>query len=590
MSQLLLKTEIKNENDIVSARKRARDLAHFLKLDNQEQTRLATAVSEIARNAYQYAKGGIIEYAVIEENSKAFISITIKDKGKGIVHLNDIQSGRYVSPEGMGVGLMGSKKLVDALEIETSSTGTTIELRKFIPLRRGLLTSLELKDLMNIFMKKDDNPLDEIQKQNHEILLTVTALNEKKEELARLNKELEETNRGVVALYAELDEKAESLRIANETKTSFLSDMTHEFRSPLNSILSISKFLLEETQTHNQTEQEKQVKFIISAAQSLSDLVNDLLDIAKIEAGKIPVRTEYFTIQDLFSTMRGLMRPIVSTNPEVTLTLQDVDSNLSMSTDEGKVSQMLRNLISNAIKYTEKGEIIVSAKQIDYVFMEISVQDTGIGISPENIDSIFSEFVQIENSQQDKNKGTGLGLPLTKKLATLLGGNIYVESTPGVGSTFKIRIPSQYHGPKDGVYKEGVPEIKNTPTKLEKILIVDDEEVNRYQLARLMDRLELQHKEAQDGTEALELAFGWKPDLVILDLVMPKMNGFDYLRESLGNEDLRKIPIILHTSKILEPEEREYLEQVTFKIINKGEGAYAQIQDALIELEQGLRK
>ena len=578
MNQFLLKSEIRTERDIVWARKKARELAEFLRIDNQEQIRLATAVSELARNAYQYAGGGFVNFSLISHENKVAIQIEVVDKGPGISALEEIINGTYVSPQGMGVGLMGSRKLVDDLQIESSSSGTTITVRKYVPNRLTLLCQKEIKELSARLMARPADAFEqEIQKQSHEILLTISALNEKKEELDRLNRELEDTNRGVVALYAELDEKAESLRIANEAKTSFLSDMTHEFRSPLNSILSLSNILLEDARAERASEREKQIQFIIKAANGLSDLVNDLLDIAKIEAGKVNVRPEAFNVSDVFSTLRGLMRPLEDDLGRLQLIFEDDEQNIQLFTDEGKLAQILRNLISNAIKFTNQGEVRVRANKTFEGFIEFSVTDTGIGIAPENLEDIFSEFFQIDHQLQKRSKGTGLGLPLTRKLVTLLGGNISVSSVVGEGSTFKFIIPAHYSGPADAQYKD----VTKSPDKssgsfapqssVPKILMIDDEESNRYQVARALQGLKIEYREAQDGLEALRIITDFIPDLIILDLAMPKMDGMTFLKEIMkrGLFDQRKI--FLFTSQDLSDEELDYLNQVCEKIILKDE-------------------
>ena len=578
MNQFLLKSEIRTERDIVWARKKARELAEFLRIDNQEQIRLATAVSELARNAYQYAGGGFVNFSLISHENKVAIQIGVVDKGPGISALEEIINGTYVSPQGMGVGLMGSRKLVDDLQIESSSSGTTITVRKYVPNRLTHLGQKEIKELSARLMARPADAFEqEIQKQSHEILLTISALNEKKEELDRLNRELEDTNRGVVALYAELDEKAESLRIANEAKTSFLSDMTHEFRSPLNSILSLSNILLEDARAERASEREKQIQFIIKAANGLSDLVNDLLDIAKIEAGKVNVRPEAFNVSDVFSTLRGLMRPLEDDLGRLQLIFEDDEQNIQLFTDEGKLAQILRNLISNAIKFTNLGEVRVRANKTFEGFIEFSVTDTGIGIAPENLEDIFSEFFQIDHQLQKRSKGTGLGLPLTRKLVTLLGGNISVSSVVGEGSTFKFIIPAHYSGPADAQYKD----VTKGPDKssasfapqssVPKILMIDDEESNRYQVARALQGLKIEYREAQDGFEALRIITDFIPDLIILDLAMPKMDGMTFLKEIMkrGLFDQRKI--LLFTSQDLSDEELDYLNQVCEKIILKDE-------------------
>ena len=271
---------------------------------------------------------------------------------------------------------------------------------------------------------------------------TLDELRQRQEELTRLNRELEDTNRGVVALYAELDERADHLRRADEVKTRFLSNMTHEFRTPLNSILALTRLLLDHVDGELSPEQERQVYFIRKSAENLSELVNDLLDLAKVEAGKIVVRPAEFEVRNLFGALRGMLRPLLL-NTSVNLVFDEPEGIPPLNTDEGKVSQILRNFISNALKFTEQGEVRVSAKlSPDGRSVVFSVTDTGIGIAPEHQDIIFQEFTQLENAVQRKVRGTGLGLPLSKKLAELLGGSVSVASELGLGSTFSATHPA----------------------------------------------------------------------------------------------------------------------------------------------------
>ena len=232
--------------------------------------------------------------------------------------------------------------------------------------------------------------LTEVQQQNQELLRTLEELRANRDELVRLNRELEDTNRGVVALYAELDEKADHLRRADELKTRFLSNMSHEFRTPVNSILSLSRLMLDRTDGDLTEEQEKQTIFIRKSAETLSELVNDLLDLAKIEAGKLTVRPTEFAIADLFSTLRGMLRPLL-VSEAIELIFEEPIGLSLLRSDEGKLSQILRNFLSNALKFTERGEIRVSAtltSEGDAVVF--AVADTGIGIAPEDQENHFS--------------------------------------------------------------------------------------------------------------------------------------------------------------------------------------------------------
>ncbi|MGA8159603.1 MAG: ATP-binding protein [Acidobacteriaceae bacterium] len=439
---LLLRTE----RDVVQARQRAREVAAELGLDNQDQIRMATATSEIARNAFRYARNGRVQFAV-GLNEPQVLEVTITDSGPGIANLEEILDGRYKSTTGLGMGIVGTRRLMDDFAIDATPTGTTVRMAKRLPRHQVIMTQRAARDLnQRLQQRTPDSPYEEIEQQNQELLKTLQELRARQEELELLNRELEDTNRGVVALYAELDERADYLRRASELKTKFLSNVSHEFRTPLNSIISLSRLLMDRMDGDLTTEQVRQVGFIESSARDLQDLVNDLLDLAKVEAGKIRIRPKQFEVHELFSALKGMLKPLLADNTSVELIFEDADALPKLYTDEGKVSQILRNLISNALKFTPSGFVRVSAGQQGENSVLFAVEDTGIGIEAEHHEKIFREFSQLENPLQERHRGTGLGLPLCRNLAQLLGGKIWLESEPGKGSTFHVMVPSVYVG------------------------------------------------------------------------------------------------------------------------------------------------
>ncbi len=255
-----------------------------------------------------------------------------------------------------------------------------------------------------------------------------------------LRDELEETNQGVLALYAELDIQAEQLRQASDLKSRFLSYMSHEFRTPLGSILSITSLLTDELDGPLSTEQHKQVAFVSGAARELSDMVDDLLDLAKIEAGRITISPAWFDMLDLFAALRGMFRPIVDASA-VDLIFEEPQGLPRLFTDDKKLAQILRNFISNALKFTSRGEVRVSADLEGGDRIRFAVSDTGIGIAAELHASLFEDFAQVDSPLQKRLRGTGLGLSLCKRFAGLLGGEVGFDSAPGTGSTFFVIIP-----------------------------------------------------------------------------------------------------------------------------------------------------
>jgi signal transduction histidine kinase len=259
-------------------------------------------------------------------------------------------------------------------------------------------------------------------------------------EIATLAEELAETNRGVVALYAELDDNAVRLKEASELKSRFLSYMSHEFKTPLGSILSIARILQDRLDGPLTDEQVRQVSFIQGSATELLEMVNDLLDLAKVEAGRISISPAWFEMVDLFAALRGMFKPILASST-ISLTFEEPVGVPAIYTDDKKLSQILRNFISNGLKFTQEGEVRVRAAMSFPTMVTFSVSDTGVGIAPEHLNALFQDFVQVDAPIQKRFRGTGLGLSLSKRLAMVLGGDVSAESQVGVGSTFSVTIP-----------------------------------------------------------------------------------------------------------------------------------------------------
>ena len=430
---------IRYEHDVVLARQRARQVAACVGFDAQEQVRFATAVSELARNAFQYAGGGRLQLEVAREGERSVLVASVHDSGPGIADLQRILGGQYQSRSGLGVGIIGARRLSDRFSIEsTAGKGTSVSIGKIIA-HAPPLQARDVAAISDALVREEpSSPYQEIQQQNQELLNTLEALRASSAIVERLNQELEETNRGVVALYAELDDRATELKRMSETKTRFLSDMSHELRTPLTSIVNLSRLLISGVDGALNEEQTRQVQFMEKSASWLAEMVNDLLDIAKIEAGKVELRPGTFTTDVLFAALRGMFRPMM-TSDDVRLAFDD-DTRIMLVSDEQRVSQVLRNFISNALKFTLAGEVRVGAVEEGEAVL-FYVRDTGMGIAPQDQERIFEEFAQVDGPIQRRVKGTGLGLPLTRKLAELLGGRVTLDSEPGVGSTFSLIIP-----------------------------------------------------------------------------------------------------------------------------------------------------
>lgn len=531
---------LRNDQDVVHARQRARDVAAALGLDKQDQMRMATATSEIARNAFRYARDGEVTFS-IELDTPQGLHVTVSDSGRGIPHLDEVLSGRYKSETGLGMGILGTKRLMDEFKIDAGPQGTTIRFGKRLPNRADGWTQRKARDLARTLENlKPENPYQEIEQQNRELLKTLEELRARQEELELLNRELEDTNRGVVALYAELDERADYLRRASELKTKFLSNVSHEFRTPLNSIISLARLLLERIDGDLSAEQVRQVNYIESSARELQDLVNDLLDLAKVEAGKIRIRPKRFEVHELFSALKGMLKPLLADNTSVDLVFENANEIPPLHTDEGKISQILRNLVSNAIKFTPKGRVTISAEMQENGSILFAVADTGIGIALEHHETIFKEFSQVENPLQEKYRGTGLGLPLCRDLAMLLGGRIWLTSEPGVGSTFFVEVPPVYVGeafkPED---LSGLPEpeFHRVP-----VLYVEDEPESAEVFEPLLRKTEFQPILAASVSQAEAWMARHMPAAIVADVYI----GAEPIWEYVGRlrESSPQIPII----------------------------------------------
>jgi signal transduction histidine kinase/CheY-like chemotaxis protein len=549
----LLTLKIREELDIVAARQRARQIAALLGLASQDQVRLATAVSEVARNAYQYGRDGQVDFSIELNSRPQMLQVTIADNGPGIPDVDTVLADAFESRTGMGIGLAGTRRLMDSFHLDSApQRGTRVSFGKAIPGSRIIGVADVGRISAQLTQQRSPAALDELQRQNQDLLQALDLLrmrelelDQRQGDLSRLNVELEETNRGVVALYAELDEKAAALQRADQLKSRFLSHVSHEFRTPVNSVLALTALLLRRSDGDLTPEQEKQIGYIRQAVQELAEMVDDLLDLAKVEAGKTEVRTNAVEVTHLFGAIRALMRPL-ATKETVMLVFNDPAPGLALETDESKLGQILRNLISNALKFTETGEVRVSASLSDdggtIVF---AVRDTGIGVPPEHLDTIFQEFSQIENPLQRGVRGTGLGLPLSRKLAALLGGKLSVESIVGKGSTFTLELPVRPAGPEADA---ALPD-KIAPSKT--ILIIDDEEASRYIARHLFRNARYRIVESADGIEGAERARFEKPDLIFLDLMMPTRSGFEVLDDLKSDDSSRHIPVVIHTSKRL---------------------------------------
>ncbi|MCD4670107.1 MAG: response regulator [Actinomycetia bacterium] len=347
---------------------------------------------------------------------------------------------------------------------------------------------------------------------------------------------------------------------ANLTKSEFLSNMSHEIRTPMNSILGFSELL---DSLIDDPGQRKYLKSIRSSGKILLDLINDILDLSKIEAGKIELKPRPVNPESIFNDIGKIFS--VKIREKGLNFLIEIDEELpeALQIDEVRIRQILFNLVGNAVKFTEKGYIKLTVKGIfreqrskfDLIFL---VKDTGVGISTENKGIIFEAFRQSKGQRDEKYGGTGLGLAITKKLVEAMGGKISVDSTVGKGSTFEVILNKVAVASVDDISEdlEETP-IDNVKFKKQTVLVVDDIESNRILLEETLKPYNLSTIEAKNGKEGIDAAQKYHPDLIIMDLRMPVMDGYEAIRKIKKDSNLKDIPVIILTASAMKEQEEK---------------------------------
>jgi signal transduction histidine kinase/DNA-binding response OmpR family regulator/HAMP domain-containing protein len=358
---------------------------------------------------------------------------------------------------------------------------------------------------------------------------------------------------GVVATYADITElkqreaelatARDAADAANQTKSSFLANMSHELRTPLNAIIGYSEILQEDAADKGDKEPIGDLQKIESAGRHLLGLINNILDLSKIEAGKMDVFIEPVDITALVKEVVSIVKPLTDKNENVVEVICPADIG-SFRTDQTKIKQCLLNLMSNASKFTSKGTLTLAVAREGDSQVRFGVSDTGVGMTDEQLGRLFQAFSQADASTTKRFGGTGLGLAITKHFCTMLGGDVTVESSPGKGSTFTIRLPDQGVAPAAVELPAPAPAAAKADGRAT-VLVVDDDASVRGLLARTLENEGYRVISAGNGVQALALAREHKPQAITLDVLMPKMDGWSALKELKADAALRDIPVIM---------------------------------------------
>ncbi len=470
---------------------------------------------------------------------------------------------------------------VELLELIAGNIGTSIEAARYRQrLQEVLAETQQLNEELQVQQEELKTANEELEEQSRILKESQTHLETQQAELEQTNEQLAEQrdamdrkNVELSQAQQELEHRAEELQRSSKYKSEFLANMSHELRTPLNSSLILAKLLAENAQENLSAEQVKFAESIYSAGNDLLNLINDILDISKVEAGKLEVRPENASVTRLVEGLRGMFEPLAA-DRKLGFQVEVQDGVPAMLyTDRQRLEQILKNLLSNAIKFTEKGQVSLSVSRTPGEGIAFAVRDSGIGIAPDHQESIFEAFRQADGTTNRRYGGTGLGLSISRDLATLLGGSISVTSEPGQGSVFTLVVPEQYverqqdaapiKPPRHAVVAPApepiaisplpVADAQQTPRfaddrdkapfSTRSILVVEDEPDFARILFDLAHELGYQCLVAQGADEGYSLAEAYIPDAILLDMRLPDHSGLTVLQRLKEHASTRHIPV-----------------------------------------------
>ncbi|MEK5148376.1 CHASE3 domain-containing protein [Psychrobacillus sp. FSL K6-4615] len=501
------------------------------------------------------------------------------------------------------------KQIVETFGLSINSVIGRMEIIRLLNESRAMTEELQVQS-------------EELQTQSEELQMQTEELTQINEQLEEKTKDAETKNKELEKIRKELEEKAEQLTLHSNYKSEFLANMSHELRTPLNSILILSEMLAENDQGRLTDEDAEFANVIHSSGEDLLSLINDILDLSKVEAGKLEVLFEEVNLSELPQHMEHVFSPIAQKkNLEFHIFKEDDVIDLFF-TDEKRLQQILKNLLSNAFKFTEEGSVALTIKQIENQlqteemraiskdWLEVSIADTGIGIPADKHELIFETFQQADGATVRKFGGTGLGLSICKQFARLLGGWITLQSEEGVGSVFKLVVPSLPNGlildkhlnidysevavtqasyepstafvsdlAKLEVQKQTVIEKDEVLVSLhdhtnvfqnKNILIVDDDYRNIYALKTALEKRGVNILVAKDGIECLDiLQDNTEIDIVLMDIMMPNMDGYEAMYRIRNDLQLKELPVIALTAKAMKNDRDKCLEAGASDYISK---------------------
>ena len=552
------------EEDVVAVRQRVKVVAEHLGFSTQDKTRIATAISEIARNAYGYAKGGRAEVGINEVDGSQRFEITIRDQGEGILQLQAILDGKYVSQTGLGLGILGARRLMDHFQIKSGvGTGTTVVLGKDLPTGCAPFDGVRATSLADAIRRDRGVDLSVVLRdQNRDLLQSLNSLCEREAEATRLNAELAETNRGVVALYGELERTAEDLRLAGETleetvavRTAELAEsntrlqaeadarerlgedlrqaqkmeavgqltggIAHDFNNLLTGIVGSLDMMRRRIAQKRYDSLENYISIAMGSADRAASLTHRLLAFSRRQ----PLDPRITDVNDLVSGMEGLL--LRSINETIVLNIVPCEIEATTLCDAHQLENAILNLAINARDAMPSGGRLTITTTIadplgprDISSVVISVTDTGTGMAPDVVARAFDPFF----TTKPLGKGTGLGLSMIYGFARQSRGEASIKSSLGEGTTIRIRLP--FASGSVIAIDAGPTETANRLGHGEQILVVEDDDAVRSLVVDSLTEAGYQVRSVVDGPSGLEeLTSPLEADLVVTDVGLPGLNG-----------------------------------------------------------------
>ncbi len=440
-TQTVLTLAVQSEFDVIASRQRARQIASLSGFTALDQARIATVVSELARNIFNYAVSGTVTFSVAQDNGRQQLVMAVEDRGPGIGNIDDILGGHYRSTTGMGLGILAARRLMDRFDIRTDKDiGTAIYLCKTMPAGTAQMTPAAIDKLLSQLDVLPSNvALSEANQQNRELTDALSSLQARQDELLIVTSRLEDTNRRIEALNVQLDDKAAALLRADRSKDEFVAILGHELRGPLSAASMAAQLLQTGPDAPEKTARMSQV--IMRQIDHMSRLVEDLLDVSRVSRGLVVIDKAPL---DIAEVINGAVEQVgtAAARKGHALDVSLPDGPVIVQGDRTRMLQVVSNLLTNAIRYTPDGGAIHVVLEVHDGAMSIRIIDNGIGVHADLMPNLFDLYVQAERTSDRQGGGLGLGLALVKNLVEAHDGTVTAESEgKNRGSTFTVRLP-----------------------------------------------------------------------------------------------------------------------------------------------------